>query len=52
MRAGDYFEVNKDQEKIATIRIDTVEPNSSKGVVINKDKQISIGDKVEVEKKE
>lgn len=52
VRAGDYFEVNKDQEKIATIRIDTVEPNSSKGVVVNKEKQISIGDKVEIEKKQ
>ncbi|MDP3013791.1 MAG: hypothetical protein Q8M92_06070 [Candidatus Subteraquimicrobiales bacterium] len=52
VKAGDYFGVYKDTERIGTIRIDTVEVNSSKGMVLNKTNSISIGDKVEMDKKE
>jgi hypothetical protein len=50
VRAGEYFGVYKETEKIGAIKIDTVEVDSSKGVVVNKVTAISIGDRVDPEK--
>lgn len=50
VRAGDYFGVYKETEKIGVIKIDTVEVDSSRGVVIKKVTAISIGDRVDLEK--
>lgn len=52
VRTGDCFGVYKNAEKIGTIRIDIVEVNSSKGQITNKTQPVSIGDRVEMEKKE
>lgn len=52
VKAGDNFGVYKGKDKIATIRIDVVEVNSSKGIMLSKERAISIGDKVEIENKE
>lgn len=50
VRAGDFFGVYKETEKIGRIKIDTVEVDSSKGIVVNTVTAISIGDRVDPEK--
>lgn len=52
VRAGNYFVVYKETNKIGVIKIDTIEANSSKGAVVNQEKAISIGDRVEREKEQ
>ena len=47
---GDHFVVFKDSDKIGTIKIESVETNSSKGTILQSSGTISIGDKVEIEK--
>ena len=51
VRLGNYFGIYKGTDKIGSIQIDTVEMNSSKGVVINltDGKKINIGDKIQLE---
>ncbi|MBI5576672.1 MAG: hypothetical protein HY896_09975 [Deltaproteobacteria bacterium] len=51
IKAGDRMEVVKNNEKIAVIEIETVERESSRGTIQKETKKISIGDKVEPEKK-
>jgi exonuclease VII large subunit len=50
VRAGDYFGVYKENEKIGVIKIETVEVDSSRGVIVKKVTAVSIGDRVDPEK--
>lgn len=47
VRVGAHFGVYNETGKIGMLTIDTVEVNSSKGFVMNREKAISVGDRVE-----
>ena len=51
IKVGDQFGVFRDKEKIGTIEINTVERDSSQGLIIENSKGIFLGDRVEIEKK-
>lgn len=51
IKVGDQFGVFRDKEKIGTIEINTVERDSSQGLIIENSKGIFLGDRVEMEKK-
>jgi hypothetical protein len=51
VRTGDLFSIYKKNEKIGALRIDIVEVNSSRGQITEKTEPVSIGDRVEPEKK-
>ena len=51
LKVGDRFEVVKDNAKIGVIEIEAVERETSRGAILPESKKISIGDKVETEKK-
>jgi len=51
VKVGDRFDVVKDNAKIGVIEIEAVERETSRGTILPESKKISIGDKVETEKK-
>ena len=51
IKVGDQFGVFRDKEKIGTIEINTVERDSSQGLIVENNKEIFLGDRVELEKK-
>lgn len=50
VRAGDYFAIYKETEKIGIIKIDTVDVDSARATIVGKVTAISIGDRAEPEK--
>ena len=51
IKVGDQFGVYRDKEKIGTIEINTVERDSSQGLIVENKKEIFLGDRVELDKK-